>query len=92
MRRFNDWLSTFCRDNRGNFGAMFGISATALLMSATMALDVSRMYALHLKLTQAIDAAVLATNPGPDPGRHSASTRRSRRSSTTSMPTWTVAT
>ena len=64
MRRLNDWYSSFCRDKRGNFGAMFGISATALLMSATMALDVSRMYALHLKLTQAIDAAVLATTQG----------------------------
>ncbi|WP_421856517.1 pilus assembly protein TadG-related protein [Oricola sp.] len=64
MPRLTDWFSRFYRDRKGNFGAMFGIGATALLMSATMALDVSRMYALHLKLTQAIDAAVLATTQG----------------------------
>jgi Flp pilus assembly protein TadG len=64
VRKIIDRISCFSRDKRGNFGTMFAVGATALLMSTAMAVDVSRMYAVQLKMTQAIDAAVLATTQG----------------------------
>ncbi|TCD13848.1 TadE/TadG family type IV pilus assembly protein [Oricola cellulosilytica] len=64
MGKLPDRIRGFRQDRQGNFGVMFAVSATALLMAGGMAIDVSRMFSTELKLSQAVDAAVLATTQG----------------------------
>ena len=61
MRFVLDHIRNFARDRRGNFGIMFTVLGTTLLMGSALAIDVARMFAVHNKLTFAVDAAALAT-------------------------------
>ena len=56
-----DRIKDFASDRRGNFGIMFAVLGTTLLMGSALAIDVARMFAVHNKLTFAVDAAALAT-------------------------------
>jgi len=61
MRFVFDRIKDFARDRRGNFGIMFVLVGTTLLMGSALAIDVARMFAVHNKLEFAVDAAALAT-------------------------------
>ena len=61
MRIVLDRIKDFASDRRGNFGIMFAVLGTTLLMGSALAIDVARMFAVHNKLTFAVDAAALAT-------------------------------
>lgn len=57
-------VRAFLTSRRGNFATMFALFLTTMLVAGSMAIDVARMYAVHSKMTSAIDAAVLATTQG----------------------------
>jgi len=61
VRFMLDHIRNFARDRRGNFGIMFAVLGTTLLMGSALAIDVARMFAVHNKLEFAVDAAALAT-------------------------------
>ncbi|QKV20092.1 vWA domain-containing protein [Oricola thermophila] len=64
MRTILNRINDFARDRRGNFGIMFALLGTTLLMGTALAVDVARMFSYHSKLTFAVDAAALATTQG----------------------------
>lgn len=64
MRKITDRGSRYRRDRRGNIAIMFVLSAPVLLFSVAMAIDASRMFSIHLQMTQVIDTAILATTQG----------------------------
>lgn len=57
-------LGAFGADRRGNYATVFALLSTGLLLAGSLALDTARVYSTQTKLTQAIDAAVLATTRG----------------------------
>jgi len=64
MQRLSELLASFIRDRRGNFATMFIVLSVPLFLAASLSLDTARMFAVHNKLTFAVDAAALATTQG----------------------------
>lgn len=54
-------VRAFLTDRSGNFAILFGLSSVMLVTAAGMALDYSRLSSAKVRLTQAVDAAVLST-------------------------------
>lgn len=59
----------FGSDRRGNFAVIFALLSPALILSAGLMVDTSRLYSAQTKLNAAIDAAVLATTQDLTLGR-----------------------
>lgn len=61
----NQMMSLLLKHKGGNFSALFALSLPALLLSAGLAVDVSRMMAAKNALQNSVDAALLAASRQP---------------------------
>ncbi len=65
-------LARFRRDERGNFAIITGLAAMAIMMSAGIAFDYSRIYSARSQVSSALDAAVLAAGASLSNGNSTA--------------------
>jgi Flp pilus assembly protein TadG len=61
FQRLKSSTSRFRRDEGGQFGIMFAITGSLLLLSVSMSVDFARMLSAKSHLTSALDAAVTST-------------------------------